>query len=121
MFSVQPIFAYNTLNHIILVIIFRIGIRSATRAVEAGKVVIVFIVHIHFRNATVEIANVAGIFGSSAIASEMSLGVKFDDVVVIVTGETARQTDAGLALNARLRVRSASQTRVQSLTFNITL
>lgn len=137
-----PIFANDTLKHLVVVGTFRVGVWPCTGAIDAVEilVVLIFIVqrclclqlNVLILNATkqqkqnetlhkkiielysykVQAALLAAKFVIATVAPKVSFGVEFDEFMTFVTVKAARQTNS-----CSLFVRAASLASVQSLPY----
>ena len=78
MSAMVPVFADNTLDHLVRLWIFRIGVRARAGAIDSAEILVVFIfcpVFLFFLR-LVESVGIRGEFVSPTVTSELSLGVQ---------------------------------------------
>jgi len=78
MSAMVPVFADNTLDHLVRFWIFRIGVGARAGAVDSAEILVVFIfcpVFLFFLR-LVESAGIRGESASPTVTSELSLGVQ---------------------------------------------
>lgn len=93
--AVEPVLAHHALNHLVVDRVLRIRIRSMTKAIYAGKVLVVQIRIVCLGFVGVQATAHGQDFGRAAIATKGALRVELDHVMADVTVVGTSQADSG--------------------------
>lgn len=121
MSTMEPVLADNALNHFVVDRIFGVWIGSMAEAIDAREVLIVEIRVVRFRFVGIQSTSDGKDLRCSAVTTERSFRIEFDHLMADMTIVRASQTHSGPLLRIRSSLRSASQTRIQCLTLDVTL
>ena len=90
-------------------------------AVESTKVLVVDIIIIKVSFVRGELAGVGAELGVTTITSEVSFGVKFNELMVLVTSQAACEAYSSSLGWVNFSFGAASEASIQSLSFDVAL